>query len=149
MDLEVNKPENLPSTNPPPNPPESKPPQVLANPEITNSAGIGGTVCKRCHSQVSDSVYFCPHCGHKIKEPPYHFSIIGTISVLVMAFLFPPFGLIPAFRYLRYDDKRAKIVGILVIVVTAVSLIIFVIFIQKYLNMLNETINSINAVTYY
>lgn len=105
--------------------------------------------CNRCHSEVSESFYFCPHCGHKIKEPPYHFSVISAVSILLIAFLFPPFGLIPGFRYLKNKDMRAKMVGILAIVVTAVSFILFIIFLQKYINMMNDTINSINSVSYY
>ena len=144
MDLQENKPESLPN----PTPQEPKPQQVMAELNSIHEAAAGDAHCKRCHNQVSETFYFCPHCGYKIKEPPYHFSIIGTISILLISFLFPPFGLIPGFKYLRKDDKRAKLVGILAIVVTGIALFLFAYFIQLYLNMLNNTINSINPAYY-
>ncbi len=107
------------------------------------------THCNRCHSEINSSFYFCPHCGHKIKEPPYHFTIIGTISILLISFLFPPFGLIPGIRYLKNKDKKAKLIGALAIIVTIIATVLFIIFIKQYLEMVNTTINSINSANYY
>lgn len=105
--------------------------------------------CNRCHSEISQSFYFCPQCGHKIKEPPYHFSAVSTFSILLLSFLFPPFGLIPGFKYLKNENKKAKLVGVLTIIVTIISFIIFILILQEYLNQLNRTINNINNINSY
>lgn len=105
--------------------------------------------CNRCHSKVLFDYYFCPYCGHKIKEPPYHFSLISTLSILLISFLFPPFGLIPAFKFLKNENPKAKFIGILAILVTIISFIIFILIIREYVNTLNKTINSINSIYYY
>lgn len=113
------------------------------------SASSNQNHCNRCHSEINESFFFCPHCGHKIKEPPYHFSIISTIGILLIAFLFPPFGLIPGFRYLKNKDSKAKIIGVLVVVVTIISSIIFIYAIRLYINYINQTVNTINSMTAY
>lgn len=99
--------------------------------------------CKFCQAQVSESFYFCPNCGKKIKEPPFKFSLGKSISIIVFAVLFPPLGIIPGIKYFLKDDRRAQFVGIITIAVTIIASIVIVIFTINLFNSFSKTYQEI------
>ena len=76
----------------------------------------------------------CPNCGKKIKEPPVLTSIGKQISIYLISFLLPPFGLAPGIRYLMQPDQKAKIIGIVAILLTIVSIGLTIWFTMNFLN---------------
>ena len=101
-------------------------------------------ICKHCHEHVQAEFYFCPNCGNKIHEPPYKFSLLATIGVILESILLPPLGIFPGVKYLRKDDHRAKIIGITAIILTILSMIFLVMFLKNYINSVNKQLNDVN-----
>jgi len=97
--------------------------------------------CSKCKYIISDSFYFCPNCGKKLKEPPVSTTVLRQIYIYSLSILLPPLGLWPAVKYLRQKDRKAKIIGIVAIILTIISSII-----TTYLtiNILNSEITAIN-----
>jgi len=92
------------------------------------------TTCKYCGFPLSDNFFFCPNCGKKIKEPPVDMGIVKQIGIYALSFLLPPLGLLPAFKYLRQKEPKAKIVGVIVIILTIVSIVLTIQFAFSILN---------------
>ncbi len=99
--------------------------------------------CKFCKSAVQESFYFCPNCGKKIKEPPFKFSLAKSITIIVAAFLIPPFGIIPGIRYFLKDDKRAQFVGVITIAVTILATGLMIVVTMRVVNYYKESYNQI------
>ncbi|MDO8551519.1 MAG: hypothetical protein Q7S03_02465 [bacterium] len=53
-------------------------------------------------------------------------SLFRQTGIYLASFLLPPLGLIWGFRYLKNNDQKVKIVGLVAILLTVVSLIITV-----------------------
>ncbi len=99
--------------------------------------------CKYCKSPTQESFYFCPNCGKKIKEPPFKFSLGKSITIIVAAFLLPPFGIIPGVKYFLKDDKRAQFVGLITIGVTIIATGLMIIITSRVINYYKEAYNQI------
>lgn len=97
--------------------------------------------CSKCKYIISDSFYFCPNCGKKLKEPPVSTTVLRQIYIYSLSILLPPLGLWPAVKYLRQKDKKAKIIGIIAILLTIISTVITLFF---TINILTTQINTIN-----
>ena len=65
-------------------------------------------ICKKCGKPIIDAYFFCPNCGKKIKEPPFKFSLVTTIWVVIESALLPPLGLFPGFKYIRMKEAGAN-----------------------------------------
>ena len=94
--------------------------------------------CPFCKNIVADMDYSCPTCGRKIREKPLSTSALTQIGIYLLSFLLPPLGLVPGFRYLRQNDQKRKIIGIIALILTAVSLILGTIFIVNFINTFND-----------
>lgn len=84
--------------------------------------------CKFCGFPISDNFYFCPNCGKKLSEPPLSTGIGKQIGIYALSFFVPPFGLLPAFRYLRQKDSKSKTIGLIAVFLTLISIIITIQF---------------------
>lgn len=79
-------------------------------------------VCRSCQNPISETYFFCPYCGKKLKEPPLSTSIAKQIGIYLFAILCPPFGLIPGIKYLNQPDNRSKIIGLVTVLLTGFTL---------------------------
>jgi len=100
--------------------------------------------CPSCGTQIATTAYFCSNCGKKIKEPPPSTKIGKQISLYLVSFFFPPFGLIPSLRYLAYDDSKAKLVGLIGLALTLLSIFLAIKVTIDIVNQLNVALNSVN-----
>lgn len=98
--------------------------------------------CPQCGTGIPVTDYFCPHCGRKIKDPPPSTSIWGQIKVYTFSILLPPFGIIPAIRYLRQADGKSKVIGLVIIVLTLISFVITIIYTMKFINTFNAELTK-------
>ncbi len=99
--------------------------------------------CKFCKSPVQENFYFCPNCGKKIKEPPFKFSLGKSITIIVVAILIPPFGIIPGVKYFLKDDRRAQFVGLITIAVTIIATGLMLIITSRVLNYYKDAYNQV------
>jgi hypothetical protein len=99
-------------------------------------------VCSRCHFHLSPEFYFCPYCGRKIKEPPPSTSFAKQMSIYIFSVFFPPFGLWPAFRYLRQPEPKKKTIGVVAIVLTIISLAWTVWFTLGFMKQFNQSFDQ-------
>src|SRR5687767_12689866 len=95
--------------------------------------------CLSCGKPVEQNSYFCPNCGKKIKEPPPSTHISSQIGIYLIALLAPPFGLIPAIKYLRSNDHNAKIIGYFAVLLTVISLSVAIWITLGFINQLNSS----------
>ena len=99
--------------------------------------------CKYCKSPIVDNFYFCPYCGKKIKEPPFKFSWGKTIILILESVFLPPFGIIPAVKYLIKNSYRARIIGAVAVILTIASTTIITVF---TINLINKTLEGYNEI---
>lgn len=99
-------------------------------------------ICKACQNPISETYYFCPYCGKKLKSPPLSTSIGRQIGVYLLAVLVPPFGLIPGIRYLNQPDDRSKIVGLVTILLTGFTFMACVYYGMVFWQYFNTALNS-------
>lgn len=100
------------------------------------------TFCPKCQSPIAEANYFCPNCGHKIKEPPVSVTITKQIGIYLLSILLPPLGLWPGIKYLRQSDQKAQIIGAVAIILTIFSIIISVWLYLLTINSISATLNS-------
>ena len=101
-------------------------------------------ICPACHLSLSESFYFCPNCGKKIKEPPVSTTVGKQVGIYAMSILLPPLGLWPGIKYLLQKDQKAKTIGIIAIVLTIFSTIITSWIAINFFNQLNKIFGSHN-----
>jgi len=102
-------------------------------------------ICPECHQPILPAYYFCPNCGHNLKEKPTPVSIPLQIGIYALCLLLPPFGYWPGVKYVIKKYPPMRRVGIIAIVLTTIStaLTIWAIFalFQNYLNTFNGLLN--------
>jgi len=113
--------------------------QTKLNPE-TNPQ-ISEKSCPSCGTKISPDAYFCPNCGKKIKDPPPSTAIGKQIAIYIFALAAPPFGIIPAIKYLRQKDEKSKIIGYFILILTVISFGIGIWFTLALIDQLNKSVN--------
>ncbi|OGH18488.1 MAG: hypothetical protein A3F31_02145 [Candidatus Levybacteria bacterium RIFCSPHIGHO2_12_FULL_38_12] len=98
--------------------------------------------CSFCQSQVLDTFYFCPFCGKVLKDKPLSTTFLKQAGVYAFAFFFPPFGIIPAFKYLKQNSEQARIVGLITVLITVFSLLFAVWLSSEFIEIVSTTINA-------
>lgn len=78
-------------------------------------------VCPVCHQGVLEGYYFCPNCGHSLKEKMVAISILTQIGLYGLAIFLPPLGLWPGIKYVMKQNPQAKWVGAITIILTLIS----------------------------
>ena len=79
------------------------------------------SVCPACKLPVSNEFYFCPNCGKQLRPKPIVLSAPKMIGVLLLSFFLPPFGLHPAFSYIKQSNHKTKVVGWTAVVLTLLA----------------------------
>jgi uncharacterized membrane protein YvbJ len=74
-------------------------------------------ICRHCNTNVSETDFFCPNCGKKLKEKPLSTSIVSQILIYSLSIFLPPLGLWPD---LKQPDQKSKNIGIVALVLTIV-----------------------------
>src|SRR3990167_3406227 len=82
------------------------------------------TTCPNCNNRILSIDIFCPACGKKLKNGESSLGIQKQIGVYLLSFFLPPFGLLPAIKYLRQADSKSKKIGAIALILTAISILI-------------------------
>lgn len=100
------------------------------------------TSCPACHTLIRPTDYFCFNCGKNLKAKPPSISVTSQIILYLVSIFLPPFGILPAMKYLRQPDQKSKIIGGVAIVLTIISLIFTALFLINLMNTVNQQVNS-------
>lgn len=70
-------------------------------------------------------------------------STVGKqISIYAISFFLPPFGLIPAYKYLKKSEFKYKKIGYIAVALTITSILLSALIIKTTIGTLNEQLNS-------
>ncbi len=100
------------------------------------------TNCPDCKANLSESDYFCPNCGKKIKEKPLSTTLLKQLSIYFISFLLPPLGVWPAIKYLRQGDEKSKKIGLIAIFLTIISIVIAGWLTTNLINSFNQELGN-------
>jgi len=108
-------------------------------------------VCSVCHQPIKPEYYFCPNCGHKIKEKPLSTSVQTQIGIYAYSIILPFILYIsikkwPAMKYIKSNDQKTKQIGYIamtLIILSTISIIWFSFVGTK--KMIQSSVDSINA----
>lgn len=100
------------------------------------------TKCPKCQTENPIDSNFCLNCGFKLKEPSLSSSLWKQASIYLISFFLPPFGLVPAFKYLRQNDPKLKNIGLIAICLTLLSIFISISLGITLFNELNTEVNK-------
>jgi len=100
------------------------------------------TICPSCHIEVRPTDYFCYNCGKNLKPKPPSVSVARQTAVYLESIFLPPYGIILGLRYLRYDSKKLKTVGIIAIVLTVLSTVLATKWTLDFINAINNQVEG-------
>jgi len=93
-------------------------------------------ICPVCHASVPDSAYFCPNCGRNLKPKPQSTGFGRQLFIYLVSFFLAPLGIFWAFKYLRQQDRKSKLIGAISILLPAIAVYIGYTAIQSYFKLL-------------
>src|SRR3990172_6750980 len=79
------------------------------------------TACNVCKQPIQVNWNFCPNCGNTLRIKPLPTSVLKQLLIYAVSFFLPPFGLGYAFKYLRQNDRKTRIIGMVSIILTILS----------------------------
>lgn len=97
--------------------------------------------CPGCLTDNPADSNFCLKCGFQIKEIPLSTSLFKQLGVYFVSFFLPPFGLIPALKYLRQNDPKLKNIGLIAIFLTFLSIVITIYLGISLFSSINTEVN--------
>lgn len=99
-------------------------------------------ICPHCKNPAHDADYFCPHCGKHLKDLPLSTSITRQLVIYAIAIFLPPFGIIPAIRYIRGNTQKAKTIGVIAILLTVIVVTVTVVLTMQVVSEATKVISS-------
>lgn len=99
-------------------------------------------ICHNCQTLYLPEAYFCPNCGKKLRDKPLSTSVAKQIAVYLTSLFLPPFGLIPGIKYLKQEDSKSKMIGVLAISITLISLIVSIMIAVNVASSLNKVVGG-------
>lgn len=123
------------------------------NPPQNNYCHVCGTLlkptlvgenktCPFCQQPIKDTDLNCPNCGRKIREKPLSTSIWAQIGIYSLSFFVPPFGVMPAVKYLKQKDSTHRWIGSIALILTIVSIVVSIYYTVQIVNQVNEGVNK-------
>jgi hypothetical protein len=103
-------------------------------------------LCPVCKFKIQSDWFFCPNCAKPLKEKIPVISITKQVLIYLVSFFLSPLGLAWGLKYIRFKEKKIKIIGIISIILTVLSIIMmigfFKNFIEQYAKILNNLVPS-------
>jgi predicted nucleic acid-binding Zn ribbon protein len=122
--------------------PITQPPIQFQMPVPPIQTPLPQKLCKYCNNAVTESDFYCPKCGKKIKEKPASLSPLSLIWLLILSVLLPPLGIGVTIRYMKDSDERARTIGWISLLITIVSIVVMVVLSFSVFKNLNDQING-------
>lgn len=106
------------------------------------------TACTVCKQPIQVNWNFCPNCGNTLRVKPLSTSLMRQLVIYSVSFFLPPFGLGYAFKYIRQEDRKTRIIGVISIVLTILSIVMMVIAFKAFMDYYSKILNSIGTGNY-
>ena len=106
------------------------------------------TACNVCNDPIQVNWNFCPNCGNILRVKPLSTSVLRQLVIYSVSFFLPPFGLGYAFKYLRQDDRKARIIGIISIILTILSIYAIIMSFKMFMDYYSKILKSIDTGSY-
>lgn len=105
--------------------------------------------CPKCHVSIRTTDYYCYNCGKNLKSAPASLSVVTQLGLYAKSILIPPFGVLWAIKYLKQNNKKAKLVGMVAIILTLTSFVISVVWLRGLVSRFNDQLNKqLNYLSY-
>lgn len=90
-------------------------------------------LCATCHTELLSTYYFCPNCGTVAHEPPLSTSIWTQTQLYMFSIVLPMICFLTiskwkGIKYLRSEEKEARVVGVIACLLLVVSTIYTIYF---------------------
>jgi hypothetical protein len=102
-------------------------------------------VCSSCRASVPPPANFCPNCGKPLRTIPPATSVSMQIIVYLISFFIAPFGLWYAWKYLKQDDEKSKIIGVVTIALTIAAVAVAIWTTAELFNSVRQFWNSLSG----
>lgn len=76
------------------------------------------------------------------KDKPLSTTTAKQLSIYFLSFFLPPFGLWPAIKYLKQEDRKSKAIGLIAIFLTVLALTVSIFFTLGSINIVSKVLNS-------
>ena len=106
------------------------------------------TVCTICKQAIQVNWNFCPNCGNTLRIRPLPTSLGKQLLIYAISFFLPPFGLGYAFKYLKQNDRKTRIIGMVSIILTTFSVIAIIITFKMLMDYYAKILRSIGTGQY-
>lgn len=104
--------------------------------------------CPTCKQTIQIIWNFCPNCGTTLRKKPLSTSLPRQLLIYLVSFVIPILGFKYAFRYLREDNNKAQVVGIITIVVIVLSIAATIISLKSFMDYYSKILNNISLGRY-
>ncbi len=93
--------------------------------------------CPGCHTAVRPTDYFCFNCGKSLHAVPPGTTLLDQIKLYTGSIVLAPMGIFWGLKYLRENDDKAKLVGVVAMILSGVTFILAVQYTMSFVNSLN------------
>lgn len=101
------------------------------------------TECPSCHfASLPLNAHFCPQCGVTLATD---ITLSQQIGLYALSFFLPPFGIVPAIKYLKQPTQKAKTVGVIALILTVLSIVISLASVLSVMNVYSSTISQLDT----
>lgn len=104
--------------------------------------------CPTCKQPTQLVWNFCPNCGTTLRKKPLSTSFSKQLFIYLLSFFIPVLGFRYAFQYLKQEDKKSRIIGIITFLVTVISIGITIITLKNFMDYYSKILNDISAGRY-
>lgn len=103
--------------------------------------------CPFCKATIYADYFYCPQCGKQVRKKALSVGIWQQISIYLVSILFPPFGLIPALRYLTSFGTKAKIIGGIALILSILSIMLVTYGMMQLFAMIASFLGDASTIT--
>ncbi|MBI3385626.1 hypothetical protein HY031_00925 [Candidatus Gottesmanbacteria bacterium] len=86
--------------------------------------------------------YFCFNCGKNLHAVPPGTTPADQIKLYLGSVFLAPMGIVWGFRYLRVDNDKSKIVGVVAMILTVITIVIATQYTVTLVNTLNSQVGK-------